>query len=191
MTFNNRRNLTKQTFEIQKSGLNIHKKHFLDSIEYEISYDLINNKKKIQTTININLLVAGFFFLAIGFLTRIGSNEDVTVIFILISLIFSVFAFVDRKKTITINTLDGNQIELFFNNRNKQDVVEFADQIITASNNYLLKKYSKIDRALPIESQLEGIQYLLNRDIITEEHYESLKNKLFGLDNKSSIGFGN
>ena len=57
-------------------------------------------------------------------------------------------------------------------------------------HNYLLKKYSKVDRALPIEPQLENIQYLLNRDIITEEKFESLKNQLLGTENKKSIGFG-
>ena len=44
---------------------------------------------------------------------------------------------------------------------------------------------------LPIEPQLNGIQFLRNRDIISEEDYESLKNKLLGRSNKAYIGFGN
>ena len=98
MTFKNRRNLTRQTFEIQKSSLRIDRRHFLDSIEHEISYDLINNKKKIQTTINNNLLVGGFFFLVIGLATRIGSNGEVTIIFIFISIILSALALSTEKK---------------------------------------------------------------------------------------------
>ena len=69
-------------------------------------------------------------------------------------------------------------------------MTHYANEIISASENYLLKKYSKVDRTLPIEPQLENIQYLLNREIITEEKFESLKIQLLGTENKKSIGFG-
>jgi hypothetical protein len=68
-------------------------------------------------------------------------------------------------------------------------VIDYANQIIDAANNYLLKKFSKIDRSLAIEPQIENIQFLLNREIITEEKFETLKNQLLGRENKSSIGF--
>lgn len=160
-----------------------------DAVEYEVPFDLINNKLKIQTIINNNLITVGIFFFAFSFLFQLGSRDELTVIFISIGLLFIFLPFVNRKKVITIATFDGNNIELYFNNSNKQEVTDYANQIIDAANRYLLKKFSKIDRSLAIEPQIENIQYLLNREIITEEKFEELKNQLLGRENKSSIGF--
>lgn len=161
-----------------------------DAIEYEIPFDHLNNKVTTQTVINNNLIVVGIFFFFFSFLFQLGENDDLTLIFISIGLLLMIIAFLNRKRVITITTMDGNNIELYFKNDNKQEVTDYADEIIEAANNYLLKKYSKIDRALPIEPQIENIQYLLNREIITDENFESLKNQLLGKDNISAIGFG-
>ena len=90
----------------------------------------------------------------------------------------------------TIATYSGGDIILYFNNKTKGEVVEFADMIIDASNNYLMKKYGKIDRAPPVEQQIDNLQFLRNREIITENHYEVLKDELLGREGKSAIGFG-
>ena len=68
-------------------------------------------------------------------------------------------------------------------------MVEFANQIINSGNSYLLNKYSKIDKDLPIDSQIYNLEFLRNKEIITEEQFENLKNQLLGRENKSSIGF--
>jgi len=98
-------------------------------------------------------------------------------------------ALISRKKTITIPTYDGNNIEIPFNNKNKPDVLEFSNKIIEASNNFLLNKYSKIDKALPLEGQLIKIEFLRDREILTDEGYDSLKNQLLGRENKGHLGF--
>ncbi len=190
MVFYNKRYLTRQIFEIKKSSLKIDRKNMFDAIEYEIPFDYVNNKIKTQTIINNNLIITGIFFFVFSFLFQLGENDELTAIFLIIAVLLIILPFINRKKVITISTLDGNNIELYFNNKNKQQVTDFANEIISAADNYLLKKYSKVDRALPIEPQLENIQYLLNRDIITEEKFESLKNQLLGTENKKSIGFG-
>jgi hypothetical protein len=190
MIFYNRRYLTRQNFEIKKSSLKIVRKNMFDEIEYEIPFDHLNNKIKIQTIINNNLLFIGFFFIVLGFLFQLGANDELTIIFVSFGVLFLILPFINRKKVITIITLDGNNIELYFNNSNKLQVTDYANEIIDAANNYLLKKYSKIDRSLPIEPQIENIQYLLNREIISEENFETLKNQLLGTENKKSIGFG-
>jgi hypothetical protein len=182
--------MTRQNFEIKKSSLKIDRKNMLDAVEYEIPFDHLSNKIKTQTIINNNLIIVGVFFFAFSFLFQLGTNNELTVVFLGIALIFIILPFINRKKIITISTLDGNDIELYFNKKNKQDVTDYANKIISAADNYLLIKFSKVDKALPIEPQLENIQYLLNREIITEEKFESLKNQLLGTENKKSIGFG-
>jgi hypothetical protein len=190
MSFYNRRYLTRQIFIISDSSLKVHKKGLLDEIEYDIPFDSIHHRKTIQTEINNNMLATGFFFVTFSFLFLLGTAQQLTIIFLFLGVILAVSAFINRKKTVTIPTYEGKSIILFFNSKNKQDVVDFSQRIIDASNSYLLKKYSRIDRDLPIEPQIEHLRFLLDRQIIDESHFESLKNQLFKRDGKSSIGFG-
>ena len=190
MIYKNRHLFTSQEFEIQKSSLKVDIKNLFDAIEYEISFEHIDNRKKIQTSINHGLLIISVFLFLIGILLFAGSNDELKVIFIFGAVVFAIFAFISRKRSVTITSHDGNKIELYFNKGNKQEVVNFANNIIEASDKYLRNKYSKIDPALPIESQLNNIQFLRNREVITEEDYEALKNQLLGRKSKSSISFG-
>ena len=190
MIFENRRYFTKQIFEIKKSGLNVEIKSLFDSVEYEISHEQIDNKKKVQISINHGLLITGIFFFVFGVLFLLGTNDELTGVFVSISLLCAALAFISRKKVVIISLYDGNKIQLYFTKQNRQGVIDFANQIIEASNKYLLTKYGRIDPALPTDPQIQNIQFLRNREIISEEDYESLKNQLLGRNNKSSIGFG-
>jgi hypothetical protein len=42
---------------------------------------------------------------------------------------------------------------------------------------------------LPIEPQLNRLQFLRNREVISEEEYDKLKDQLLGKDIKNGIGF--
>ena len=190
MTLHNRRLLKRQEFDILRNSLKIKKRSPLESIEYEVPFEHIHNKKKIQTITNNNSLVISFFLLVIGLLFLLGPNIEVATTLLSAAAFFLVVAILTRQKIVTIPTYDGDKIELFFNNRNKQEVLDFANKIIEASNSFLLNKYGKIDKALPLEGQLNNLNFLRDRDIIADEEYESLKNHLLGRENKGSLGFG-
>lgn len=187
--FNNRRFFKKQRLEILKTGLKVDKKTIFDSVEYEISFEKIHNKLKIETKVNHGLLTTAFFFIITGFIILASGNDTVATIFFLLTLAIVILAFSTRLKIVTIECYDKDNIELYFSNQTKSDVLEFANQIINSSNVYLLNKYSKIDKALPIDSQLNNLEFLRNKEIINEEFFETLKNQLLGRENKSSIGF--
>ncbi len=189
MIYNNRRFFTRQSFEIKSTGINIHKKTLFDSLEHEVSFEKIDNKKKIQTTVNNGLLIISFFFFVTGLWFLLAGNNDVCFVFWLIALFLILVAFITKLKVVTIACYDGTNIDLYFKRGNKEDVVEFANQIINSGNSYLLNKYSKIDKDLPIDSQIYNLEFLRNKEIITEEQFENLKNQLLGRENKSSIGF--
>ena len=158
-------------------------------MEYEVPFENIHNKKRIQTNTNDNLLVIAFFLLVIGLLFLLGSNTEISLVALIGGTFFLALALITRKKTVTILTYDGNNIELPFNRKNKPEVLEFSNKIIEASNHFLLNKYSKIDKSLPVEGQLSKLEYLRDREILTDEEFENLKNQLLGKDNKGSIGF--
>jgi hypothetical protein len=189
MIFDNQRFFKKQKFEILRSGLKISKQTVFDSIEYEIPFEKIHNKLKVQTNTNNGLLVTSFFFIITGLIMLASGNKRVAIIFFASALITVIIAFATILKIITIDCYDSDKIELYFKKNNKESVVQFANQIINSSNSYLYNKYSKIDKALPVESQLINLEFLRNKEIINEEDFETLKNQLLGRENKSSIGF--
>ncbi len=191
MIINNRRNFIKQKLEIKKSSIKINRKSLFEEVEYEISFEQLDNKKKVQVQTNSNLFFTGIFFFVFGLFFLAGSIIEMTAICTLIAIVLMMVAFVDKKRVVTIATYQGENINLYFTAKNKEKVIEFVDQIFDAANAFLLNKYGKIDRALPIEPQLDNLQFLRNKEIISEEEYETLKNQLLGRENKSYIGFSN
>jgi hypothetical protein len=189
MIFNNRRNFTRQKFQLKRTSLGISRKNLFDEVEYEISLEQISNKKKVEILTG-NLFFIGIFLFAFGLCFVFGGIIEAAAILTLIAAVLVVAALINKKKVVTITTYEGDDIVLYFNSKNKQEVIEFSKRIIESSNNFLLNKYNKIDRDLPLEPQFNNIEFLRNREIITEEQYETLKNQLLGRENKSLIGFG-
>lgn len=189
MEFKNQYIFNRQAIEILTSSLKICKKTFFESAEYEISFEKLDNKIKIRTTVRNGLFMIAFFFTVIGLLLLTGTDSNLTGTFFILAISFFAISFLTKKKTITIASYDGDDIILYFTKRNKEKVINFAQQIIKSGNNFLLNKYGKIDKALPIENQLANLDFLRNKEIITEDHFENLKNQLLGRENKSSIGF--
>ena len=99
MHFYNSRYFTRQQFEIKKSSLKIERKNIFDAIEFEIPFDLIHNKIKIQTVINNNLIFTGFFILFIGALFSLGSNDELMVILLSVGFLLIVMAFFRAQKS--------------------------------------------------------------------------------------------
>jgi hypothetical protein len=190
MKLQTRRFFKKQEIEILRTSLKIEKKSLLDYEEFEIPFENIHNKKKVQSKTNDNLVVISFALLVIALLFFVFSSEtDLSTFLFICGTFFLVIAFISRKKTITIPAYDGNMIEIPFNNRNRPDALEFGNKIIEASNTFLLNKYCKIDKALPLEGQISKLEFLRDREILTDEEYDNLKNQLLGRENRGHLGF--
>ena len=189
MILNNRRYLTRQYFEIKHSSLYVKKTTLLDHYEFEIPFDEIQNKMSIQSITNNNLIFISLSASTIGIMFLFGSLSGASPIFFLLGFIFGILSILSRKKTVTIPTYQ-DPIELFFTRSNKEEMKLFASDIIKASNSYLLKKYGRFDKLLPIEPQIEKLQFLLDREIINADEFEKIKNQLLSRDNLNTIGFG-
>ena len=98
-------------------------------------------------------------------------------------------SFLRRIRIVTVHTFTDQDIKLYFNRSNKEEVLELANIIISHSNSFLLRKYGKIDRALAIEPQIENLQFLRNREILDDNQYDALKDELLGRTSKGSIGY--
>lgn len=189
-TFTSRRFFKKFTIQLQKSGVSIIKTSPFESIEFEVPYDQLETNKTVQTQVSFGLLALWLFFIITGTLFLfLGDQPEGSKVFFILSLIVLCIALTTRLKVITIKSYDGNNIELFFTNKNKQEVLEFADSIINSTNAFLLNKFSKIDKDLPIDNQLVNLDFLRTKELITDEIFEQLKDQLLGRENKKSIGY--
>ena len=179
-TFKNRRFFKRQTLTFLKSGIKFTKKTIFDASEYEVSYENIDSKKIISSSVNHGWLALAFLFIVLSFLNLLFENFETSFIFFILAPIIVIVTFLTKKKIISINCYNAEKITLFFSKYNEDEVRSFADRIIEESNKYLFEKYSKVDKDLPIENQLSNLELLLNRDIIDDTRFQELKNQLLG-----------
>lgn len=159
-----------------------------ESSEFEVSYEQMENKKSIETKVNFGMLIVTSIGVIIGFLYLFGNHPEIGFLFLFIAVVVLLISFATKTKVVIIKTNDGRNIELYFNDQTKDKVISFSNTIINSSNTFLLNKYSKIDRDLPIDSQMQNLIFLRDRELLSEEKFEQLKNQLLGKDNKS-IGY--
>jgi hypothetical protein len=112
-----------------------------------------------------------------------------SLVFFACAFFLLLIAFITKQKIVIIKSVTGQNIELYFTEKNKKEVIEFAEKIIDSANAFLLAKYSRLDKDLPIDNQLHNLIFLRDRELLTEDRFEQLKNQLLGKENKSSIGY--
>ena len=188
-TFQTQRLLKKFSISILKTGLHIVKKTPFESSEFDLSFEHIETKKTVETKLTFGLLVLILFFAFVALLFFLNGQTEESSFFFVLTVIVLIIALLTKLRVITIKAYEGQNIELYFTNRNKEEVMAFADTIISSANAFLLNKFSKIDKDLPIGNQLENLDFLRNKELLSEPEYEQLKDQLLGRDNKKSIGF--
>jgi hypothetical protein len=184
-----RRFLKTVVIGLSNNGIHIIKKSPFESIETDILFEQIEPRKLIETKANFGLLTVSLFLLITGVLFLFGNTPEAFILFFFSASLILIVALVTKLRVITIYTYRELNIELFFSTKNKAEIAAFADGIIDAANNFLIAKFSKIDKDLPVEGQLENLTFLRNKELISEEKFEQLKNQLLGRENKKSIGY--
>ena len=176
--------------EVFENKILVFKKTILKYIEYEVSYEHIDTKKKVKKEFNQGVMVLALFSFCMGVIFLMSQNIEALILMLLISSILFVIGILTQKKYVLINTFSEGSIEFKFNNKNEEEVREFADTIIKTANNYLIEKYSKVDKDLPIEKQIENLYFLKNKELIDDKKFEELKNILIGRkSDEKTIGF--
>ena len=121
----------------------------------------------------------------------IGDHEDyIFTLVVLAIFIFSFFvAYYGHKDYILIEAVNPPFIEFYAKRPDKTTVENFIKALQLKTKEFLIKKYAERDNNISIESQLETVNILKNRNIISEAEYHELTNKLTKVKNKP-IGFG-
>ena len=184
-----KRLLKTSTIELFNDKIKVFKTSPFESVEFEVSYEQIEKKKTVETKANFGLLICVLLLSITGIFYLLGNSPVTGIKLLSFGAAILVVSFFTKLKIITIKTYEGQNIELYFTRGNKNNVLAFADKIIASANEYILTKYSRIDKDLPIENQLNKLEYLRNNELITQEKFDQLKNQLLGKDNKQSIGY--
>jgi len=181
--------IKKISIQLLDSHVVVKKSSPFETSEFELSYEQIENKKTIETKVNFSLLVFSSFAAIVGFLYLFGDKTNNSISFFFFSFLILLIAFATKLKVIIIKSNNGKNIELYFTKRNKDEIILFSDKVINSVNDYLLRKYSKIDKDLPIDYQINNLIFLRDRDLLSDEKFEQLKNQLLGKDQKLNIGY--
>jgi hypothetical protein len=159
-------------------------------IEYEISLEDIIPNKIIKSELNRDyLFIALLAFICSFFLNVFGWDLGFAILTLVCILSLSIGLFTKRR-TITINTHSNSPIVFIYKKSNEDKIREFADLLIKKSKDYIINKYSKVDKDLPKENQLANIEYLRNNDLINDSKFEELKNIILDKNQeKRTTGF--
>ncbi len=172
--------------EFKADGITYYSGNFLNAKEIFIPFDEIipdaitretkTSKLYLWLTITFGLI----FGLALLDIFKITFAIYMVVVFF-VGLLFAFFlllTIVSRKHMLYISTLNGYLIDFYDKNPGKEAIEKFLETLKTKTFTYLKEKYAIIDIDLPVEKQIENLNFLKERNVITEKEYEALKEKL-------------
>jgi hypothetical protein len=182
--------LKNMRISILENEAKITKKTIFKYLEYDIKLESITHSKTIKSELNRDFLFWSLIVFIIGVFCNALGGDIIFAISIGISLVFLIVGLFTQKRTITIDTLNGTPIILNYKSSNEKTVRDFADLLIEKSKDFIIKKYSRVDKDLPIENQLENIDFLRSNDLINDSRFEELKNVILNKKGSNkSIGF--
>ncbi|GGF11976.1 hypothetical protein [Hymenobacter cavernae] len=100
-------------------------------------------------------------------------------------VVFLITTLLSRKHVLCIPTYSSGMIELYDNNPSEADIKEFLNALKERIHGFLKRKYTTIDKDLPVEPQLEMLLWLKQRNILSGDEFASLKQQLIG--NQSGV----
>jgi len=177
--------LEHREFEIFEKEIKVKIRKSYEQTEWTIPFEELGFKKVYQSnprTLNyivVSIILMILLIMTIVFFVQKNSMDSETyyVNLFLWGLLATIFFFVGKKNELF---LTGGQNSLaFLRDRPSEKQVElFVEKLIESAKTYLKKKYTRIDKDLSEEIQLNNFYWLKNIEIITDEEYELLKKEL-------------
>ena len=170
---------------INNTDLRIKEKQSGELKEWTVKLDMIGHNLVYQEAtrkrfyIMSSFLVAFLVFITIALYMSddfMGNLPDVIGSYVIFGLIIGLSLLSPLKKE--IHLVGGNvNLTFFKENPSPEEVKTFINEIIRLSKQQLLNKYAKIDAELPEETVFTQLNWLKNRDLLTEDEYQDLKNE--------------
>jgi hypothetical protein len=184
--FKQKRFFNSKRVEFEFEGITFYSGNFLNAKEIfipfdEIIPDAITRETKTSTLFIWITIVSGLIFsLALWDIFKIPFAVYMVLVFFsgLLFAIFLLLTIFSRKYMLYITTISGYLIDFYDKNPNEEVMSAFLATLKAKTFAYLKEKYAIIDIDLPIEKQIENLNFLKERNVITEKEYEALKEKL-------------
>ena len=173
----------KQFFELEGSVLNIMYNNVLSSNERSIDLENIGHKKEIKTHSRVGINFIGCFFalitllsvFAIVFDNRSESDIITLTVGVIFTTIISILCFKIPLDNHLIIRGGVKDVKFFLDNPSRNQVEEFAEELIKKSRKIILEKYSRVDPDIPEEDFFKQIHWLLQNNYLSEKEYENKK----------------
>ena len=184
--FKQKRFFNSKRVEFENDGITYYSGNFLNAKEIfipfdEIIPDAITRETKTSRLFLWLTITFGFIFgLALWNIFRIPFGIYMVLVFFsgLFFLFFLILTIFSRKHMLYITTFSGYLIGFYDKNPSEEAIEEFLEILKTKTFAYLKEKYAIIDKDLPVEKQIENLNFLKERNVITEKEYEALIEKL-------------
>ena len=178
---------------VQKQGANLRKytltedkilvetRSLRKNEKYEVMLDNVGLDKLYKSDSTIPGKIFFFICLAIPIVLTIakllGANVDNNSIIINYVIWFALALVGYFKKSQDDIYLTGGQIALVFYRTipSEKEVLEFIDKIIVASKKFVKEKYAKVNIDIPQEIFFGRLNFLLEKNVITESEYYEIK----------------
>jgi len=184
--FKQKRFFNSKRVEFESDGITFYSGTFLNAKEIFIPFDDILPDAITRETKTSRLFlwitIASGLILSLALWDIFSIPFAIYMVLVFFSgLLFAVFLFLtifSRKYMLYITTLSGYLIDFYDKNPSEEVLEEFLETLKTKTFTYLKEKYAVIDIDLPVEKQIENLNFLKDRNVITEKEYEELKEKL-------------
>lgn len=172
--------------EFEYDGITYYSGNFLNAKEIFIPFDdilpdaITRETKTSSLFLWITVAFGLIFGLALWDIFKIPYGIYMVLEFFsgLLFLFFLALTILSRKFMLYITTLSGYLIDFYDKNPSEKAMSAFLKTLKTKTFAFLKEKYAIIDIDLPVEKQIENLNFLRERNVITEKEYEALKEKL-------------
>jgi hypothetical protein len=170
---------------INNTALRVCEKQSGERKEWTVNLETIGNNLIYQEATRKRLyIMASFLGAFLVFITvALIMSDDITGNLPVVIVSYLIFGFVITMSLLSplkkeIHLVGGAvNLTFFQDSPSQEEVNRFIREIIRLSRQLLLNKYARIDADLPEDTMMTQLNWLKNRDLISEEEYSGLKSE--------------
>lgn len=185
MKLEQKQGLKRRSFEVFGDKLKVVYKTTSETKEWTVEIESVGHNTLIEKQSRVAGIITGMLFLAFGIFMLAAYLADkekslalwavIAIILFYLFLGLLILAFPVKRE---IHLTGGmTQLTFFVDSPSKEEVNKFIEYLINTSKKLLLEKYAKIDIDLPEDTMLNQLNWLRNRNLLSEKEYSKLKNE--------------
>jgi len=182
-------NFNRFKYRIEETGIRLIKKGISSSSDTFVDFEDIGSKVILENTRKLILLFISILFLiaAIGvFIKRFNGGEvevGAEIFHLAMSAIFFITFLLTKKNILFLAKTDNtNAIEFLGTKRDKKKVEDFINILLRKRDNFIINKYSTLDKFLPYNQQYNNLVWLYNLSLLSKEQLQIKINELDQID---------